>query len=735
MSTAGVAASFIFASTKDSRALGLQYLGACFELISRSIFSFTHSVYEPAMATTVQDEGSPSPLGASYLPFEQAYNFALYSRFATAVKLLVFGPDDFVTPLASFTFDPLQHKTVRVWHMRVAQSDLKGALYYAYQVDGPPESNGRFERHAFNKDKILLDPYARAVFIPPAFDRTAASGQGSNAGKAPLGILPPTDPIEADPHPRPRLRPNDLIIYELHVRGFTNHPTSGVSSAKRGTFAGLVDKIPYLKDLGVNALELLPVSFYDRTEPNYWGYQPLNFFAPHPDYSSDRKLFGPIHEFRAMVKALHEAGIEVLLDVVYNHTGEGNQQGPTFSFKGIDNSTYYIGSEDDQNPYTDFSGCGNTFQNDDRAARRLVIDSLRNWTTINGADGFRFDLASVFTRRRDESVDSDDPPIFGDFELDPAIRENHLIGEPWEGNFAHPNYLLGTPFPGFGWRLWNDKFRETVRAFVRGDGDKLKDLMTRLHGSTDVFPDNPYDARRPYQSINYISSHDGLTLYDLTAYNGGDSWNCGPDDEANGEQKLTPEIMKTRQQQVKNLFALLMLSNGTPMFRAGDEFMQTQGGEGNPYNIDSEVSWLNWSRLETHRDVHRFVKLLIAFRKSHPSIGRSTFWREDIKWHGTGKDINWDPDSHWFSYILSGGDIRKRDGSRDNDIYVMVNLFWEPLDFTIQEGVASDWRLAFDTSADSPQDIPDNVTELSSNPPLSSLKYTVKPRSVAVFVK
>jgi isoamylase len=687
------------------------------------------------MSSPTLSEGSSSPLGATFVPSEQAYNFAIYSRFATAIKVLLFGPDDLVNPVASFEFDPRYHKTARVWHLRIAQSLLKGALYYAYQIDGPLESNGRFERHAFNKSKILLDPYARAVFIPPAFGRKTAFGPDSNTGKAPLGVLPVTDAIQPDPHPRPNLRPNDLIIYELHLRGFTNNPNSGVSDGKRGTFAGLIEKIPYLQDLGVNALELLPVCFYDRTEPNYWGYQPLSFFAPHPDYSSDPKLFGPIHEFRAMAKALHEAGIEVLLDVVYNHTGEGDQQGPIFSFKGIDNSTYYIGSEDDQHPYADFTGCGNTFQNDNRAARRLVIDSLRNWSTINSVDGFRFDLASVFARRRDESVDSDDPPIFGDFELDPAIHENRLIGEPWEGNFAHPNYMLGTPYPGLGWRLWNDKFRETVRAFVRGDEDKIKDLMTRMHGSADVFPDNPHDARRPYQSVNYVSSHDGLTLYDLTAYNGGDSWNCGPDDKSNGEENVTPEIMKIRKRQVKNFFALLMLSNGTPMFRAGDEFMQTQRGEANPYNIDNELSWLDWSRLEAHRDVYRFVKLLIAFRKSHPSIGRSTFWRDHIKWHGTGKDINWDAPSHSFSYILSGAEIRKPDGAGDNDLYVMVNLFWEPLDFTIQEGQASDWRLAFDTSVDSPNDIPDKPTDLSSNPPLADLKYTMNPRSVAVFVK
>ncbi len=373
------------------------------------------------------------------------------------------------------------------------------------------------------------------------------------------------------------------------------NPNSGVSRTQHGTFSGVVEKIPYLRELGITAVELMPVFEFDDTEPNYWGYMPLNFFAPHQKYASDPSRCEAIQEFRGMVRALHEADIEVILDVVYNHTGEGNEQGATLSFKGIDNENYYIPSGDSDHPYADFTGTGNTLACADRVVRQLIVDSLRYWVREMHVDGFRFDLASVFSRNNDGSINFDDPPIFGDIAADPHLSQVRLIAEPWEGNPGYPNYELGefvlkspgrmpgcemlggsccpttnvlqSSFPGVGWRQWNDRFRTTVRHFVKSDPGFVSDLMTRIYGSSDIFPDSLREAYRPYQSLNYVSSHDGLTLYDLVSYNSPESWNCG---DRNGEEGISTDVMKLRKRQVKNFVCLLLLSNGTPMFRAGE---------------------------------------------------------------------------------------------------------------------------------------------------------------------
>jgi glycogen operon protein len=367
-------------------------------------------------------------------------------------------------------------------------------------------------------------------------------------------------------------------------------------------------------------------------------------------------------------------------------------------------------------------------------------------------DGFRFDLASVFSRRSDGSINLDDPPIFAEIAADVDLAHVRMIAEPWEGNVSTPNYQLGLAssqmdaheseccpmcgmqecgcseitvalqrsFPGIGWRQWNDKFRTTLRHFVKGDSGFVSDLMTRIYASSDVFPDSLPEASRPYQSLNYVDSHDGLTLYDLVSYNSTDSWNCC---ERDSEEHVDADVMRLRQRQVKNFVCLLLLSNGTPMFRAGDEFLQTQGGDGNPYNVDSLTAWLDWSRLETHRDIFRFFQKMIEFRKSHPSLARSVFWRDDVKWYGVGKDVDWSYDSHTVAYCLHG------ESQDDGDLYVMVNAYWQPLTFSIQEGKPAEWKRIIDTSMDSPDDFVDLATAL----PLSLLDYEVQPRSVVVL--
>jgi len=451
---------------------------------------------------------------------------------------------------------------------------------------------------------------------------------------------------------------------------------------------------------------------------------PLNFFAPHHEFSSDPSPGQQIAEFKSMVKALHAAGIEVILDVVYNHTGEGDELGPTYSFKGIDCWSYYMASGDSDRPYADFSGTGNTFNCSKLAVRQLIVDSLRYWVREMHVDGFRFDLASVFFRDSDGSINFEDPLIFGNIAADPDLERARLIAEPWEGNPKYPNYELGVGrnkphFPGSGWRQWNDRFRTTVRHFVKSDSGTLADFMTRLYGSADLFPDSLEESCRPYQSLNYIDSHDGLTLYDLVAYTTLESWNCG---ERDGDAGIDADVMRLRKRQIKNFCCALLLSNGTPMFRAGDEFLRTQYGNGNPYNVDGPLTWVDWSRLDTHPDVFRFFSKMIAFRKTHPSIGRSTFWREDISWYGVGARVDLSWNSQAFAFCLRGA------SQKDRDIYVMFNSYWEPLKFEIQEG--SHWKRIVDTFADSP----DDFIEEGDARILPERSYVVQPRSVVIFI-
>jgi isoamylase len=684
----------------------------------------------PSWATV---EGVPFPQGVTWIEDEQAYNFALYSKHADSVTLLLYRAEDAVHPVVTYRLDYLKHKSWRIWHCRLPKAALHGAQYYAYVVSGPPPS-GRFEWHHFDPQKILLDPYATAVFVPATFDRRAAMKTGLNDGKAPMGYLCACEDVfdwRGDERPH---HESDLIIYELHVKGFTNHPNSSVSSDKRGTYAGLIEKIPYLQELGVTAVELMPVFQYDSQEGNYWGYMPLNFFAPHHGYAT-RQAAGACqqhNEFRVMVRALHQAGIEVILDVVYNHTAEGNQDGPLYSFKGIDNSTYYLMSDRPWDPSENFSGTGNTFHCANRYVSKMIVDSLRYWVQEMHVDGFRFDLASVFTRNSDGSINVDDPPIFSDMASDPTLLNVRLIAEPWDAAGA---YQLGRNFPGIITLQWNDRFRDDVRRFVRGDPGMVGALMSRLYGSDDVFPDDQRHAYHAYQSLNYIASHDGFTLYDLVAYNEkrnwanghhntdglheNYSWNCGWE----GDDSVPSEVMRLRKRQIKSFCCLLLLANGTPMFRAGDEFMQTQGGNNNPYNQDNDTSWLDWDRCRANQDIFRFFKGMIAFRKAHRSLSRSRFWREDIRWYGVGPTVDLSHPSHSLAFCLHGA------SQQDVDLYVMINAYWEDLSFTIQEGEGGEWQRVIDTSLDSPDDVCEPGAEIR----LTSPTYVVKARSIVVL--
>lgn len=687
--------------------------------------------WQPKTIAWPRIEGSPTPLGVTYIAEDKAFNFALYSQNAREVTLLLYGADDFVTPLAEHWLEPLAHKTKRVWHCRLPEASLVDAAYYAYRVNGPaPHEPNQW--HAFDPDKILLDPYAKKVFFPPGFSRSAACHPGSNAGRAPLGVIRPEANSSIPLSGRRPRHYSDAIIYELHVRGFTAGESSGIATEKRGTFAGLIEKIPYLQDLGVTIVELMPVHQFDPQENNFWGYMTLNFFCPHLRYAANQQA--AIAEFKQLVSALHGAGIEVILDVVYNHTAEANHTGPNYSFKGIDNASFYLMTHDPEEPYANFSGTGNTLNVSDPFVRNLILDSLRYWATEMQVDGFRFDLASILTRSEDGSMDWEDPPLLSAIRTDPILADTRLIAEPWDAAGA---YQLGTGFPGMFWHQWNGQFRDDLRRFVRGDAGMVPKLMQRLYGSDDLFPDRIEEARRPFYSINYVISHDGFTLYDLVSYNerhneanGHDnedgtpdnfSWNCGVE----GDDGVTADIAALRQRQAKNLFCLLMLSNGVPMFMAGDEFLHTQGGNNNPYNQDNTITWLNWNRLHENAGFFRFCRLMIAFRKAHPSICRSRFWRDDVRWRGVGASADLSYNSQSLAYYLKGGSLG------DQDLYVMINAFTEPLVFTIVDGLYRPWYRVIDTGQNSPHDI----CEPGQEQQIFGVHYTVGPRSIVVLVQ
>jgi isoamylase len=576
----------------------------------------------------------------------------------------------------------------------------------------------------------LLAPYARGVFFPPAFERKRALELGGNAGRAPLGILPRQQIAfdwGEDVSPRPE---SDAIIYELHVKGFTNNLNSGVHPSRAGTYAGLIEKIPYLKELGITVVELMPIFQCDPQQGDYWGYMPLNFFAPHAQYAScgdDEQYL----EFKDMVKSFHDAGNVVVLDVVYNHTCEGDNSGPTYSFKGLDATGYYMLSSDANHPYANYSGTGNTFNFSQPHVRKMVMDSLRYWKNEMHIDGFRFDLASVFSRNADGPLNWGNAPIFSEIAADPELGRLALIAEPWDVG----GYQLGRGFPGTTWLQWNARYRDDVRRFVRGDAGMVPDLMHRIYGSDDLFPDSLNHSYHAFQTVNYVDCHDGFTLYDLVSYNhknnwtnGHDnhdgmdanySWNCGHE----GYEGASTEILALRRKQVKNFCCLLLLSNGIPMFRAGDEFLNTQFGNNNPYNQDNEIGWLDWSRLEANQDIFRFFKGMIAFRKSHPSLCRSRFWREDISWYGVGPTVDLSPDSRSLAFCLHGA------FQGDDDIYVMINAYWQALRFHIQEGAPKDWVRIVDTDLPSPGDF------LEWGLPLHRSTYQVAPRSIVVLVR
>jgi glycogen operon protein len=674
-------------------------------------------------------EGNPLPLGAHWIAQDAAFNFSLYAPTAQSVELLVYAAADVVNPVLRVAMNykaSRRNRTWAYWHCRVSGADVeaKGGAYYAYRVSGPAPER-------FNAQKILFDPYARALFFPPTFDSRAAIQAGPNDGKAPLGVMPKQRPTFDWGADRPPRHGSDLIIYEMHVRGFTMQDTS-IAAAHRGTFAGVVDKIAYLQKLGITAVELMPVFQTDPHDGNYWGYMPLSFFAPSARYASAQDFGAQLDEFRGMVKALHAAGIEVFLDVVYNHTSEGNEQGPTFSYRGLSEASYYLLNADHY--YLNESGTGNTMQCSHPAVRKLILDSMRFWVEEAHVDGFRFDLATILTLDGAGTA-SGYPPLIDEIEADPTLTNVRLIAEPWDADWH--DYELGPNFPGHRWSQWNGAYRDSVRSFVKSDEGFVNELIQRIYGSNDLFPDDSNVPRVPEQSINFVTCHDGFCLYDLVAYNdrhneaNGEgnadgptqnfSWNCGFE----GDSGVPADVVALRKRQIKNFMTILMVSNGTPMFGAGDEILHTQHGNNNPYNQDNASIWLDWSLYDKNADMFRFFQRIIAFRKQHPSIGRGRFWYGDVQWFGTQGDVDRSAPSHTLAFYLDGR------AAQDADLYVMINAYWQDLTFRIQMGNPGDWRKVVDTAQASPNDAPDDGAAAA---PASS-EVQVGARSVVVFVR
>ena len=679
--------------------------------------------------------GNSSPLGATLE--RGGTNFSVYSRNASAVELLFFDHEDSHSPSRVFRLDQYTNRTYHYWHIFVPQ--VEPGQIYAYRVEGDySPSNGL----RFDASKPLIDPYGRRVVVPRGYNREAASNLGEdNTGCAMKSMVVDLHSYDWENDQPLRTPSSRTIIYEMHVAGFTRHPSSGVAEKKRGTYAGLIDKIPYLQNLGITAVELLPVFQFDEQDcpsglVNYWGYAPVSFFAPHQAYSSQLSGENPLNEFRDMVKALHRAGIEVILDVVYNHTAEGGSAGPTFSFKGLDNPTYYI-LEDDRSRYANFTGTGNTLNGNHCVVSRMILDSLRYWVTEMHVDGFRFDLASILARDSSGRPMAD-PPVLWDIESDPTLAGTKLIAEAWD---AGGLYQVGS-FVGDSWKEWNGKFRDDLRNFYRAETGSLRRFADRLVGSPEVFA---HENREAEQSINFVTCHDGFTLNDLVTYeskhndanregnrDGADdnhAWNCGVEGPANDTG-----VEALRNRQVKNFLAATILSVGVPMITMGDEIRRTQCGNNNAYCQNNEISWMDWTLAEKHPDILRFVTLLNRrrlLRDTEHERQRQTLnqlIRNGVKcWHGIKlNQPDWSDNSHSIALQLEIEDQALH-------FYLLLNAYWEPLNFELppaDDDSRGPWRRWIDTSLESPCDIVD--WERAS--PLSGHSYRAAARSTVVLI-
>ena len=667
-------------------------------------------------------------------PLQNGVNFTIHTCGGTACELLLFHNAE-EKPFAVLPF-PEAYKIGDVYSMIVYGLDIRD-FEYAYRVDGPWDPDKGL---LFDKKNILLDPYAKAVSGQRIWGTHWEPTYHARVVK---------DSFNWGDMPQSQKELSDLIIYELHVRGFTQHDSSGVKN--RGTFAGLMEKIPYLKELGVNAVELMPIFEFDETmnarEVNgnrlleYWGYNTVSFFAPNTSYTSVNEYNREGTELKTLIKALHDNGIEVILDVVFNHTAEGNELGRTFCFKGFDNNIYYMLTPDGN--YYNFSGCGNTLNCNHPVVQQMILECLRYWTVNYRVDGFRFDLASILGRNEDGSP-MNNPPLLRTLASDPLLRNVKLIAEAWD---AGGMYQVGS-FPASGrWAEWNGRYRDSLRGFLKGDCWQAWDAAWSISGSGDLYGgyyDNPKGNYAGYNScVNFLTCHDGFTMYDLYAYNdkhnemnGWDntdgandnrSWNCGAEGETDD-----PEVLKLRYRMIRNACAVLLCSRGTPMFLAGDEFGNTKFGNNTSYCQDNEVSWLDWKLLEKNKDLFEFFKFMIAYRKEHLVIRKklpnAVCGMDPLHTHNTNaEDVTIPRDARTFTVSFAGYD---KDKGRDDLVCICVNTYWEDVTVTLpdlhQRGA---WYLSVNTYGDGqgryfyPQGQETRITG----------QFVMRPRTVCIF--
>ena len=679
----------------------------------------------------VVEEGRAIPLGATVQ--ENGVNFSLFSEHATSVELLLFAAPESPEPSQVIPLDPRIHKTRHYWHVFVP--GLKAGAHYAYRVDGPP---GLDTGHCFDKNKVLIDPYARGN-TKTLWNREDARHPGDNVATSMRSVVIDTSTYEWEGDQPLHHNLEDTIIYEMHVRGFTASPNSGVQHP--GRFRGVIEKIPYLQELGVTAVELMPVFDFDNEHRkplvNYWGYSPISFFAPQSWYCVSTESVNHLDEFRDMVKALHKAGIEVILDVVFNHTAEGGHLGPVFSYKGIDNHTYYFLNPVAPRYYENFSGCGNTINCNHPMVQKMIVNSLKYWVNEMHVDGFRFSEASILMQDQVGRPDPESPVVWA-ISLDDELAKSKMIAEPWDVG----GLLQMGSFPGKRWSEWNARFRDDIRRFVRGEPGIVGHVASRLAGSADLYQQG---ERLPLNSINFVTSHDGFTLNDLVSYNqkhneaNGEgncdgaydnlSWNCGYEGEP-----APDDVKALRNRQIRNFATLLLISQGVPMFLAGDEVGRTQSGNNNAYCQDNEISWFNWDLVNKNSALLRFWKLMIAFRKRYAVLRRDKFFTGeenkrgllDMAWHGTNlKAPGWlDRYARALGLTLAGI-------NDEPDIHVMMNMWEKALHFEAPTIEGRCWYRAVDTFEKPPGDIIENP---DSQPPAPGTKYEVRPWSVVVLV-
>jgi glycogen operon protein len=701
--------------------------------------------------------GKALPLGAT--PTDKGVNFAVFSRHATSVTLILFESADQGSPFKEIKLDNKTNRTGDIWHCFIPE--LKVHACYLYRADGPyiPEKGLRF-----NSKKTLIDPYAKALTDLSNWDLKTSAGYdpyspsldlsysyADNISACPRGIVIDDDfDWQGDLPLNYPLRFS--ILYETHVRGLTMHPNSGVSAP--GTYKGVIEKIPYFKDLGITSLEFLPIQEFNEHEVlainprtgkrlvNYWGYSTVAFFAPKGSYAQDRSPGGAVREFKEMVRELHKAGIEVILDIVFNHTAEGSELGPTFSFRGFDNTIYYMLPEN-RRYYKNYSGCGNTVNCNHPVLRTFIMDCLRYWVMEMHVDGFRFDLGSILGRDEKGHL-MENPPMLQRIAEDPILSNTKIIAEAWDAGGA---YQVGW-FPGGRWAEWNDRYRDDLRSYWRGDAKQTRHLATRLSGSSDLYL---RDGRKPFHSINFITSHDGFTMKDLVSYEKKHNDENGEKNRDGGDNNISAnygvegpdeklEALRTRL--VKNFICSLMVSLGTPMILGGDEMGRTQKGNNNAYCQDSVISWYDWSLLKNNAELYRFVKGMIKFRQRHPGFMRPEFYTgidgnynaiPDICWFDENGDTpDWDDIGPCLSLRMDGTKADVLADKDDNDFFIMFNGSDKAVEFNVCEPLdGKKWLRTVDTSLPSPNDImtPGNEAVLPD-----PTVYFVKERSMVILI-